>query len=400
MTSNITTPNTTTTTTTTCSQFSDDWNSIIQVICLAGLLFSMSLVIEFDEFKDYFRTPKPLLIGILSQFIIMPAICFGLAHVNPNMDVAYKLGLIALGCSPGGSLSNMVCMVAGADLKLSIAMTTASHFVAIVMLPLNLYLYVKVSGLANDICLSVGGIAVSAFVIAAGTGIGLWISPKLSLLGLKLGSLFGVFCGTLIVALGFIESSASKYPVWSTPGDVVGLSIIPSILGIFFGVTIASICQLRKPQRVTVAVETGVQNKFIAIASVSSLFVAGDDRNKALSVVIIYATFSGIVAYSFAIFFWKVFGWSDLPRDANLCFACKKVVQDIHDKKRGGNATTNNKKTGLADKGVGIIDDVEAVVAVIGGDSRLVSVNNQYEHHNNNTTITAFSSSSSSGGGG
>jgi BASS family bile acid:Na+ symporter len=106
-------------------------------ILIGLIMFGVALDIRVEDFKRVLRDPRGPLIGLGAQFILLPAVTFGLISV---LDVApsIALGMIMVAACPGGNFSNFLTSYAGANAALSVSMTAVSTALAIVMTPFNL----------------------------------------------------------------------------------------------------------------------------------------------------------------------------------------------------------------------------------------------------------------------
>ena len=101
---------------------------------LGVIMLGMGLGLTPQDFVRVGQRPRPVVIGVLTQFIVMPSIAALLAfalHLSPPLAV----GLILVGCCPGGTASNVVALIGRADVALSVVMTTVSTLVAVVLTP-------------------------------------------------------------------------------------------------------------------------------------------------------------------------------------------------------------------------------------------------------------------------
>lgn len=104
---------------------------------LAIVMFSIALDLKLQEFGQLVRAPKPLLTGLLSQFVVLPVLTFGLVMVfQPRASIA--LGLILVAACPGGNISNFITHRAGGNAALSVSMTAFATVGAILVTPLNI----------------------------------------------------------------------------------------------------------------------------------------------------------------------------------------------------------------------------------------------------------------------
>ena len=103
---------------------------------LGLIMFGIALDTTVDDFKVVLRKPKPFVIAILAQLIVLPAVTFGLTLILP-VTPSMALGMILVACCPPGNVSNILTHRAGGDVALSVSMTAISNLLTIVMLPVN-----------------------------------------------------------------------------------------------------------------------------------------------------------------------------------------------------------------------------------------------------------------------
>lgn len=109
-------------------------------LILALVMFGVALEISLIDFKRLWRKPKPLIIGLFSQFIVLPALTFFLVlYLKPLPSIA--LGMFMVAACPGGTISNFISYVAKANTALSVSLTATATLLAIVMTPLNFHFW-------------------------------------------------------------------------------------------------------------------------------------------------------------------------------------------------------------------------------------------------------------------
>ena len=127
------------------------WTTNYTSIFLGVAMFGMGLTIKMDDFKRVFSKPKEIIIGFVAQYTIMPVVAWGLCQLM-HLPTDLALGVILVGCCPGGTASNVITYIAGGDVALSVGMTITSTLAAPLMTPLLVYLlagaWVEVSFLA------------------------------------------------------------------------------------------------------------------------------------------------------------------------------------------------------------------------------------------------------------
>lgn len=113
-----------------------DWvRGTTQTVILGVIMLTMGLTLTTDDFKILVRRPLDVFIGTCAQFIIMPGVAYLLVHVW-HLDPALALGILLVGCCPGGVSSNIMSYLCHGDVAFSVGMTCASTLLAPVMTPL------------------------------------------------------------------------------------------------------------------------------------------------------------------------------------------------------------------------------------------------------------------------
>ena len=125
-------------------------------IVLAFVMYGVALGIKPKIFADVFRQPKSVILGMVCQFILLPAFTFLLAlgfgkAISPMM----ALGMILVASCPGGNISNFMSSLSKANIELSVSLTAISTALAVVMTPANFFiwgnLYLRYAEVASEI---------------------------------------------------------------------------------------------------------------------------------------------------------------------------------------------------------------------------------------------------------
>ena len=107
---------------------------------LGVVMFGMGLTLSPSDFREIFRRPLDVFLGILAQFTIMPGGAFLLCYAL-DLPPDLAVGLMLLGCCPGGTASNVVTFLARGDVALSVTITSCTTLLAPVMTPALMYLF-------------------------------------------------------------------------------------------------------------------------------------------------------------------------------------------------------------------------------------------------------------------
>ena len=149
---------------------------------LAFLMFGISLDTRIEDFKRVLRMPLAFTVGIVAQFLFLPAITFGLTlllGVGPSI----ALGMILVACCPPGNVSNILTHRANGNVALSVSMTAVSNAIAIVAMPLNFAfwggLHPTASGLLKTIALDpVQMVGHILLIIGIPFVLGVWLAQR------------------------------------------------------------------------------------------------------------------------------------------------------------------------------------------------------------------------------
>lgn len=115
------------------------WIAPYIVPLLGVIMFGMGLTITKKDFSEVFTRPKDVLIGVLGQFIIMPGLAWTLCKVF-NLPPEIAVGVILVGCCPGGTASNVMTFLARGDLALSVTITSVTTLLAPIVTPALIFL--------------------------------------------------------------------------------------------------------------------------------------------------------------------------------------------------------------------------------------------------------------------
>lgn len=245
-------------------------HDVLIVILLVAVMFAMGCHITWMQLWDHIRRPLGILIGMCSQFILLPLSAFILINLL-HLGILHGTGLLLLACSPGGVTSNIFTYFCDGDISLSIAMTTCSTLVALGMMPLNLYMYGK-SLEHGNVVIPYEKMAWSLASVTCPVIVGMlvhWKFPRAASYITKIGTYAGfgiiIICQTMEF---FIFPNIFVDVPWQLYLSVV---VLP-LLGFTLGYTLAWIFRQEPQVRRTISIESGVQNVGTALTIVSISF--------------------------------------------------------------------------------------------------------------------------------
>ena len=111
-------------------------------IAIAFIMFGVALEIKPSHFLELIRNPKPVLLGVISQFLLLPFLTTALVFAFwNNLTVGVAMGMILVAACPGGNVSNFISTMAKGNAALSVSLTAIATISAIVMTPLNFFVW-------------------------------------------------------------------------------------------------------------------------------------------------------------------------------------------------------------------------------------------------------------------
>ncbi|KAL3862756.1 hypothetical protein ACJMK2_008706 [Sinanodonta woodiana] len=230
---------------------------ILLMILMALVMMSLGCTIHLEEIRRQLRRPVGIGMAMFCQFILYPAVMFGLAHAL-KPDKWDAIGMILLGTCPGGSISNIITFWAGGNVALSVSMTAVSTGIGTGLMPLNLWIYTR-SWTDQSTAVPYVNIIISLVLIMVPVPIGmiiLWKFPRAAVWVAKIGSVLG-----FVVIVGVIALSVYQYPrMFDSSWQVLLAAVLMPSLGLCLGFVMSSVVCLTSDVRKTVAIEISAQN--------------------------------------------------------------------------------------------------------------------------------------------
>lgn len=236
---------------------------------LGCVMFGMGMTLRFDDFKIVFTRPKDIIIGCLAQFTIMPLLAWGLTALF-NLPTDLAVGVILVGCCPGGTASNVITYLAKGDLALSVGMTSVSTLLAPLLTPALTWLLAGTYTDVDTLSMLLSIVEVVILPIAAGLIIRRFLPRLVDNVSTYLPA-FSTVCITLIVAA---VVSANSAKLMSCGLIVIAVVILHNILGYALGYSIGLLLRISHPKRTAICIEVGMQNSGLACSLATQHFAS------------------------------------------------------------------------------------------------------------------------------
>ena len=234
---------------------------------LGVIMFGMGLTLSPHDFHVVFSHPRDVLLGNVAQFCIMPALAWLLAKAFA-LDDALALGVILVGCCPGGTASNVITYLSKGDLALSVGITGVSTLLAPLLTPLLTW--------------ALAGKSVDVDVVSMFYSILLVVIMPI-ILGFVIKKLFPVFTAKAVDYLPAISSlaiaftvaiviSANSQKLMVGGFTIVLVVMLHNLCGLAFGYTVSRLLHMPLAKRKAISIEVGMQNSGLASSLAATHF--------------------------------------------------------------------------------------------------------------------------------
>lgn len=292
----------------------------VSSVILGIIMLSMGLTLRIEDFKNLAKRPLDICAGALAQYTIMPLVAFCLTKIF-GLDPYLAVGIVLVGCCPGGVSSNVMSYLAKGDVAFSVGMTTVSTLLAPIMTPLLVLWLADTSINVNAVGMFLQILYVTIGPVAVGFLCNYFLGhrqtfkeiqsnmPSVSVIGL------GLIVGSVIVTVRphLLNNGASLLLL------VLAVVFCHNALGYVLGYSVGRVLKFNTAKKRTIAIEVGVQNAGMATVLAAAFFATPENLaanpNAALCVIpcaisCAYHSISGTILAS-------LFVWRDKHRSQN-----------------------------------------------------------------------------------
>jgi BASS family bile acid:Na+ symporter len=245
-------------------------------VVIGFVMYGVALSLKLEDFTRIVRDPKGPLIGLVAQFLLLPALTFGLTRlIDPAPSVA--LGMLLVAACPGGNMSNVVTHLARGNVALSVSMTAVSTCAAIVMTPLNLSFWGSMhpgtAAILREVALDPWSMLQTVgLILGVPLVLGVATSRRFPALALRMDKPVrraGVVAMGVFIA-GALAKNWAYFIDWI--GLVMGLVALHNAAALALGYVAARAAGLPEADRRAVSVEVGIQNAGLGLVLIFGFF--------------------------------------------------------------------------------------------------------------------------------
>jgi BASS family bile acid:Na+ symporter len=245
-------------------------------IAIAVIMFGVALGIRIDDFSRLFKNPKIVFVGVLSQFILLPAVTFfAILIIEPHPSFA--LGMMMIAACPGGNVSNFFSKMAGGNAALSVSLTAFATLICIFMTPFNLQFWGSMYEPTNEILKTielnwVDLLKLVSLILGIPLILGMVIKHYHSEIAIKIEKILKPLSMTVFIVLIFVAFSQNLDVFVSYIHHVLFLVIFHNIFAFILGFYTAKSFGLKQQDCKTISMETGIQNGGLGLLLIFGFF--------------------------------------------------------------------------------------------------------------------------------
>lgn len=245
-------------------------------IALALVMFSIALHISPSDFKGILKRPKSILVGIFSQFVLLPALTYVLVIIIQPM-ASMALGMFMVAACPGGNVSNFMTHLAKGNTALSISLTAFATLFAVVFTPLNLQFWGSLYGPSADILREIAispieMVKVVSLLLLIPLIMGMAVNHYWPESAQKMGKLLKMVSLLFFVSLIFIAFYNNRAIFMEYVWYVFWIVVLHNFLAFSAGFTIAKGFRLPDRDVRSITIETGIQNSGLGLLLIFTFF--------------------------------------------------------------------------------------------------------------------------------
>ncbi|MFJ6208773.1 bile acid:sodium symporter family protein [Lysinibacillus sp. NPDC092081] len=231
------------------------WIGAYITALLGIVMFGMGLTITISDFKEVLTRPKDVAVGVVGQFLIMPFLAFLLVKLF-NLQPEIAIGVILVGCCPGGTSSNVMTFLSKGDVALSVTVTSVTTLLAPIVTPGLIYLFASEYIDVAPSALFMSIVKVIIIPIALGFIVQKFFN-KQAKASVKVMPLVSVVA---IVAIVAAVVAGNQQKIAETGLIIFGVVVLHNCLGYLIGYLFGKIFGMNLAKKKAIAIEVGMQN--------------------------------------------------------------------------------------------------------------------------------------------
>lgn len=239
--------------------------SLFLPIALGIIMLGLGLSLTLEDFKRVTRYPKAMTIALVSQMVLLPILCFGIAILS-KLNPVLCVGLVLLAASPGGPTANLYSHLSKGDVALNISLTAVNSVLTLFTLPFIVNLAMEYfMGAGQYIPLPFAKVIEVFGVVLVPVAMGMVIKSKAPLFAEKMNKPVKIVSALLLIII-IVSVTVREKQVLMDHSAQLGLPVLLfNILSLATGYYLPRLFNVDKKQAIAIGMEIGIHNGTLAI---------------------------------------------------------------------------------------------------------------------------------------
>jgi BASS family bile acid:Na+ symporter len=233
-------------------------------IALAIIMFGLGLGLTVADFKAVARSPRAVVVALVMQVLVLPAIAFGLV-VAFDVDPLLAVGVMLLASSPGGTTASLMSHLFRGDVALNVTLTAINSVIAVVTIPLITNAAIGYFDVDQDLGLQLGKIMQVIAIVLVPVLIGMYVRSRSLAFAQKADRPVRIFSITVLVVVSLGAILGEKDDIGDYLQQIGLLMALFCVLSLTLGYTAARALRLTEGQSVATSFEIGIHNTTVAL---------------------------------------------------------------------------------------------------------------------------------------
>lgn len=245
-------------------------------IILGFIMFGVALELKVEDFTRILKQPKAPIVGVISQFILLPFLTFLLVSAL-QINASMALGMMLVAACPGGNISNFISLLAKGNAALSVTLTAIATLLAAVLTPFNFAFWANLYPPASELLTTISIDPLEMFqtvllLLGLPLILGMWTANRFPDFTAKIRkpiktlSIF-IFAGFVVIALSNNFDYFLEYIHL-----IVFVVLLHNAVAFLGGYGFAKLMKLDRSDTRSITIETGIQNSTLALVVIFGFF--------------------------------------------------------------------------------------------------------------------------------
>jgi bile acid:Na+ symporter, BASS family len=241
-------------------------SSMALAIALGVIMLGLGLSLTIDDFKRVVKYPRAIIVGLVCQMLLLPAVCLGIA-VAFNLPPVLAVGLMLLAASPGGATANLYSHLSQGDVALNVTLTAVNSVLSVFMLPIivNFSLGYFMSDDATQVGIQFKKVIEVFAIVLVPVAIGMFIQNKNKAFADKMEKPVKIISAVLLITIITIMIIKGKDTLAQSFADVGLAALAFNVVSIAIGFFIPRLLKIPQKQSIAISMEIAIHNGTLAI---------------------------------------------------------------------------------------------------------------------------------------